>query len=172
MAIRNRNPSTHKRPLYKTFFLQSNNFDYDLTIIRKFRDPRMKSTFLALRLTGAIRKILHVRGEALDDRIFVGLFRQALIDFVSEPLHDQFELLIGQDEVFAGISYLRTYTNEQPVIDPRRCYWVTLRCPSATRALQTRCITFLFSTRILHTEKLRVRSIVSLSIRCQCRHQN
>lgn len=62
----------------------------------------------AFSFTGAIRQILHVGGEAFDDRVVMGLFRQTPVDVVGELLHDQPELIVGQNEVLAGISYLRT----------------------------------------------------------------
>lgn len=62
----------------------------------------------AFSFTGAVWQILYIGSEALDDRIIVSLPRQAFIDLIGELLHDQPELVVGQDEVLAGISYLQT----------------------------------------------------------------
>lgn len=58
------------------------------------------------KLTSAIGQILHVGGIASDDSIFVSILCQTLIDLVCESLHDQPELFVREDQIFARIFYL------------------------------------------------------------------
>lgn len=81
-------------------------------------------------LTSAVWQILHVRSETLDDRILVSILRQAPVDLVGELLHNQPELLVRQDEVLAGISYLRINVNGMIIMPRQQRHWSDLETSS------------------------------------------